>query len=342
MEALDIKSNYPLKDLNTFGLNVFADRYCKFSSIHQIEQVLGEMKNAERYLILGGGSNVLFLGDYRGSVVHIDLKGKELVERNSRHVYLRLGAGEAWHDAVMFCLANNWGGIENLSLIPGTVGAAPIQNIGAYGVELENTFYQLEAIELSSGKTRVFSKTDCVFGYRDSIFKRTGKGEFLISSVTLRLNLNNEITLSHAALRQQLEKMKISAPTIQDVSTAIVKIRRRKLPDPAEIGNAGSFFKNPVISVKKYHTLRVNYPDIPCYRISKSAIKIPAGWLIEQTGWKGRIINAKCAVHAEQALVLINRGNADGQDILNLSTDIARSVEDTFAISLEPEVNVIE
>jgi len=342
MQPLDIISNYPLRELNTFGLDVCAERYFKLSHRRQIKQALAEVDRAERSLILGGGSNVLFLGNYGGTIVHIDLKGRELVEQNKQHVYLKLGGGEVWHDVVMFCIANGWGGLESLSLIPGTVGAAPIQNIGAYGAELQDTFHELEAVELGSGKTRTFSKTDCSFGYRDSLFKRAGKNRFLISSVTLRLNLNSEITITHEGVRQQLGKMKVSSPDIKDISDAVIKIRQKKLPDPAEIGNGGSFFKNPIIADESYRTLKESHPSIPCYRISETRVKVPAGWLIEQAGWKGRIIKDRCGVHARQALVLVNYGNASGQDILKLSTDIVKSVEDTFGISLVREVNVIE
>ncbi len=341
MQAFDIKHRHPLKGLNTFGLDVYADTYFNLLHTGQINQALDQINRAKRYLLLGGGSNVLFLGDYHGTVVHIGLKGKKVIGRDSRHVYLRLGAGEIWQEAVLFCLANGWGGLENLSLIPGTVGAAPIQNIGAYGVELEDSFQDLEGVELSSGKTRTYGKTECAFGYRDSIFKRVAAKTFLITSVTLRLRLNAKPVLAHEAVSQQLRTMKKSAPTIQDVSDAVIAIRRRKLPDPAELGNAGSFFKNPIVSSERYLSLQADRPAAPGYRISDSEVKIPAGWLIEQAGWKGRSIDGRCGVHHQQALVLVNSGNASGQDIMDLATAIVTSVEDTFGITLEREVNVI-
>lgn len=341
MPALDIKHHYPLKALNTFGLEVYAETYFNLCDISQIKQALDQIGQAKHYLLLGGGSNILFIGNYEGTIVRIALKGKKVLEQDERHVYLKLGAGEIWHEAVLFCLANSWGGLENLSLIPGTVGAAPIQNIGAYGVELKDCFYELEGIELSSGKTRTYRRTDCAFGYRDSIFKQAENQSFLITSVTLRLELNGKPALTHEAVKQQLKTMKKSDPTIQDVGDAVIAIRQQKLPDPAEMGNAGSFFKNPIVPNKLYHSLQTDWHPIPGYRVSDSEVKIPAGWLIEQAGWKGRVIDGRCGVHDRQALVLVNYGTASGRDILNLSTDIVTSVRDTFGILLEREVNVI-
>ncbi len=256
MQALDIKHHYPLKALNTFGLDVHADTYFSLRHNSQMKQALDQIKQAERYLLLGGGSNVLFVGNYAGTIAHIDLKGKKVIGQDGRHVYLQLGAGEIWHQAVLFCLANGWGGLENLALIPGTVGAAPIQNIGAYGAELKDSFQELEGIELNSGKTRTYRKTECAFGYRDSIFKQAGKQSFLITSVTLRLDLNGKPALTHEAVRQQLKTMNKTDPTINDVADAVIAIRRQKLPDPAELGNAGSFFKNPIVSNELYRSLQ--------------------------------------------------------------------------------------
>lgn len=341
MEYVEILRDYSLASYNTFGLATSADRYFRLSRKNQLEHGLAELDRSERHLILGGGSNLLFVGDYLGTVVHIALKGREVVERDKNSIYVKFGAGENWHQAVLFCVENGWGGIENLSLIPGTVGGAPIQNIGAYGTEFRDVLHQLETIEPGSGTARIFSESDCLFGYRDSVFKRKNR-KFLILSVTLKLSLEPTCMIRHETVRQYLKQTGLREPSIKDISEAVIAIRRRKLPDPAVLGNAGSFFKNPVLSADSFKELRENHPGVPGYALSETKIKVPAGWLIEQLGWKERCLGKPCGVHESQALVIVNHGSASGRDILNLADDIARSVEDRFGIVLEREVQVIE
>jgi UDP-N-acetylmuramate dehydrogenase len=265
--------------------------------------------------------------------------GIEITEENEDFVWIKAGAGESWHELVMHCVANGWGGIENLSLIPGNCGAAPMQNIGAYGVELKDVFQSLEALDLEDGKLETFSKKECKFGYRTSIFKTTHKGLYLITSITLKLCKNPKLNTSYGAIEEELNKMNCTSPTIQDVSKAVISIRNSKLPNPAEIGNAGSFFKNPEISVEHFEALKAQYKDIPGYIIDKKHIKVPAGWLIEKAGLKGKKIG-NYGVHEKQALVLVNYGGAKGSDILELSETIIDSVYHNFGIELEREVNI--
>jgi UDP-N-acetylmuramate dehydrogenase len=341
MENVEVLNNHSLKSGNTFGLRVYADRYFKLAHRSQLQQALAELGRSERSLILGGGSNLLFVGDYHGTVAQVELRGREIVEQDRDHIYLRLGAGENWHEAVRYCVASGWGGIENLSLIPGTVGGAPIQNIGAYGVELHDVLEELETIDLENGVTRKYSRSDCRFGYRDSVFKRKGT-RLLILSITLKLARDPVPIITHESVRHYLEEKGIQEPSINDVCEAVTDIRRRKLPDPAVLGNAGSFFKNPVVPIDLYDELREKHPAIPGYSLSGAGIKVPAGWLIEQLGWKERCYGTRCGVHRDQALVIVNHGNASGKDILALANDIAGSVEDRFGIRLAREVQVID
>ena len=291
-------------------------------------------------LILGGGSNILFVNDFPGLVIHQNSKGIELVAENDEQVEVTVAAGENWHQLVQFCVNKGWGGIENLSLIPGNVGAAPIQNIGAYGVELESVFSSLEALYIKTGEIRTFSKDECAFGYRDSIFKKELKGEVIIISVNLILQKNQQVQLSYKALSDYLEKNRINNPGIKEVSEAVIAIRQSKLPDPNEIGNTGSFFKNPVIPVSLFDDLKQKYPDIPAYPVSGEQVKVPAGWLIEKAGWKGKR-EGEVGMHAKQALVLVNYGKATGQDLWEFANKVKRSVHQQFDIDLTPEVNII-
>ncbi len=291
-------------------------------------------------LILGGGSNILFVKDFPGLVIHQNSKGIELVAENDEQVEVTVAAGENWHQLVQFCVNKGWGGIENLSLIPGNVGAAPIQNIGAYGVELESVFSSLEALYIKTGEIRTFSKDECAFGYRDSIFKKELKGEVIIISVNLILQKNQQVQLSYKALSDYLEKNRINNPGIKEVSEAVIAIRQSKLPDPNEIGNTGSFFKNPVIPVSLFDDLKQKYPDIPAYPVSGEQVKVPAGWLIEKAGWKGKR-EGEVGMHAKQALVLVNYGKATGQDLWEFANKVKRSVHQQFDIDLTPEVNII-
>ena len=306
-------------------------------------QDLEELKLAVQYLqdplILGGGSNVLPIGDIKRNVLRVELKGVEIEEENGRDPLIHVGAGENWHQLVLWALDRNLGGIENLSLIPGTIGAAPMQNIGAYGVELESVFHSLDAVRIGSGEMVRFKKEACKFGYRDSIFKHEVNGQYVITGVTLRLTREHHINTSYGAVQETLSKNGIVNPTIRDVSNAVIHIRQSKLPDPAEIGNAGSFFKNPIIPLAHFETLKVKFPNLPGYPAGKEVIKIPAGWLIEQAGWKGKHIG-NAGSYEKQALVLVNLGGATGEEIWNMATEIIKSVEEKFQIKLNPEVNV--
>lgn len=295
-----------------------------------------------KHLILGGGSNVLFTKDYTGLIVKVELRGIEIVAEDDDTVTLKVGAGEVWHDVVQYCVNRNWGGIENLSLIPGTVGAAPIQNIGAYGVEIRNVMRSVEAIEISTGKIRMFSNSDCQFGYRDSLFKQSAKDRYLISAVTITLTKrNHQLTTSYGAIEETLKQQGVVYPTVKDISDAVIQIRRSKLPDPKVIGNAGSFFKNPTIDSTLYESIKKNYPTLPSYPSGDGLMKIPAAWLIEQCGWKGKTFDS-IGVHKNQALVLVNYGGGNGKQLWQLALDIKASVQQKFDINLQPEVNVVD
>ena len=333
--AVELINNAPLQQYTTFGVKAICDH------LYRVEDV-DELKLAAQYLenplILGGGSNILPVGDIHRNVLRIEIKGKDIVEDGPEPL-VWVAAGEIWHETVMWALDQHLGGIENLSLIPGTMGAAPIQNIGAYGVELESVFHSLEAIEIGSGHLHVFNKADCRFGYRDSIFKQEAKGRFVITGVFLKLQRNPIVNTSYGAIMDVLKARGISQPGIHDVSDAVISIRKSKLPDPAVIGNAGSFFKNPVISAQQFETLKSKYPEIQGYPSGDGKIKVPAGWLIEQMGWKGKSLGpAGC--YEKQALVLVNLGGATGEDIYSLAQAIIGSVMDQFEIPLTPEVNL--
>jgi UDP-N-acetylmuramate dehydrogenase len=292
-------------------------------------------------MFLGGGSNVLFTQDYEGLVIRNDIKGKEIISETDEHVFLKSYSGENWHELVMYCVQRNWGGIENLSLIPGTVGAAPMQNIGAYGVELEKVFVELEAFNLETFEIEVFDKNACAFAYRESVFKRNLKGLYFIYSVTLRLDKQPVIHAEYGDIKTVLTEKGIdwANASIKDISDAVIQIRQSKLPDPKEIGNSGSFFKNPVIESSHFGQLRSQYPDIKGFE-QYNGIKVPAAWLIEQCGWKGKKVG-HTGSHARQALVLVNYGGATGREVWQLAQDIIQSVDAKFGIRLEPEVNII-
>ena len=284
---------------------------------------------------------MLLTKDIDALVLHINLKGIELVDETEETVVIKAMAGENWHEFVLYCLSQNYGGIENLSLIPGNIGTAPIQNIGAYGVELKDVFVSCEAINIKNQTTKSFSKTDCNFGYRESIFKQDLKGEYIITSVNFELKKkNHNLLMDYGAIKNELEASKIENPTIQDISKAVIAIRQSKLPDPKEIGNSGSFFKNPIISVEEFKNIQGSFPDAPSYKISDKDIKVPAGWLIEKAGFKGKRFN-NYGVHNKQALVLVNYGNANGKDIFELALLIKKTVKRIFNITIETEVNII-
>lgn len=338
---LTIQSNVSLKSYNTFGIDV-TTRYLVEVDNDQDIQTLFQLPDIQSLpkLILGGGSNLLLTQDFNGLVIKINIKGIETVKEDQDHVWLRVGAGENWHEFVMYCVERGLGGIENLSLIPGTVGAAPMQNIGAYGVEIKDTFDRLEAVDISTGVKRIFTNADCRFGYRDSVFKNEVKGQYIISNVQFKLDKNPVFHVSYGDIQKTLEQMGVKELTLKAISEAVIKIRRSKLPDPAEIGNAGSFFKNPEIPASQYETLKIEYPNIPGYVINEEIVKVPAGWLIEQCGWKGKRFG-NIGVHARQALVLVNYGGGKGLEIKQLSERIQASVEEHFGICLHTEVNFI-
>lgn len=334
---MKIKHNYSLKKHNTFGIEARAIEFVALQAEAELLQIITQKK--QPVFVLGGGSNILLTNDLDALVLKNEIKGKKVVKETKEAVEIKIGGGENWHELVLWCLSKNYGGIENLSLIPGTVGAAPIQNIGAYGVELKDVFQKLEAVELASGNTHIFTKEQCQFGYRDSIFKRELKGKYLISQVYLKLTKQAKINISYGAILNTLKEMGVEEPNIQEVSKAIIHIRQSKLPDPAKIGNAGSFFKNPEVDKSFFENLKIQFPNIVHYDLPSGKVKIPAGWLIEQAGWKGkRFGDAGC--HAKQALVLVNFGNAKGQEINDLADRILASVKEKFGIDLQKEVNV--
>jgi len=335
-----IQQNTSLKPYNTFGIDVLAKHFVSVNSLDELNAVLA-LKDFPNKLILGGGSNMLLTQNQDALVIHINLKGIAVISEDEDWVIVKANAGENWHEFVLWCLNNNFGGIENLSLIPGNVGTAPIQNIGAYGVELKDTFVSCEGISLENQQLKSFSKTDCQFGYRNSIFKLQAKGKLIITSVTFKLSKKaHKLSINYGSIASELQAMQITNPTIQDISKAVIQIRESKLPNPKEIGNSGSFFKNPVITKAHYTALVKNFQDMPSYTISDDEIKIPAGWLIEKAGFKGMRFG-DYGVHKNQALVLVNYGNAKGLDILNLSKLIQKTVKRLFDISIEAEVNIL-
>lgn len=334
-----IKENVNLQPYNTFGLSVEAQFFGSFGSVDELHQLITDHKELP-LLVLGGGSNILLTKNVKGLTLKNDLKGIEVVKEEGDDVYIKAQGGEIWHNLVLYCIDKGYGGIENLSLIPGSVGAAPMQNIGAYGVEVKDLFVELEAYEIASGTVRTFTHDECSFGYRESVFKRHLKGKFIITSVTLKLSNNPTLNTSYGAIGQRLEEVGIVSPGIKDVSDAVIHIRQSKLPDPKEIGNSGSFFKNPVVSKANFEALKKKYPEIANYPLTDGTIKLAAGWLIDRAGWKGKTIG-NYGVHKNQALVLVNYGGAKGEDIYQLSEDILASVKSLYDIDLEREVNVI-
>ena len=336
-----MKTHLSLRPYNTFGIEAYSKYGLVVSGEQHLRELIADQYNSPLpWLILGGGSNVLFTQNFEGITILNRIIGKEIVKEDDQQLWLRVGAGEVWQDLVQYCLANDWGGIENLSLIPGSVGAAPIQNIGAYGVELQEVFVSLEAIHLETGNLHHFHREDCRFGYRDSIFKQEAKAQYCITQVTLCLQkAPHSLNTSYGAIREELNKRGEEA-SIQLISAVVSEIRRSKLPDPARIGNAGSFFKNPVISRENLGFLQAEYPDIPHYPQPDQSAKIPAAWLIQTAGWKG-VRKGSYGVHDRQALVLVNYGGARGKDIYALSQEIKESVHQQFNIELEREVQIL-
>jgi len=338
---VNILENISLKPYNTFGIDAKARFFVDITGLAQLQKVL-ELKAYPKKFIISGGSNMLLTKDIDALVMHIKLEGIHIVEENEDTVEIKAMAGENWHGLVVWCLEKGYGGIENLSLIPGNVGTAPIQNIGAYGVELKDVFVSCTVMEMATGELVSFNKEQCQFGYRESIFKNEAEGKYIITSVNLKLTKHDHhIHTGYGAIEAELQKNGVVYPSIQDISNAVIAIRRSKLPDPKELGNSGSFFKNPVISRKAFDKFIKKNPEAPHYETEDDQFKIPAGWLIEQCGFKGKRFG-DAGVHDKQALVLVNYGNATGAEILALSEKIMKTVKDTFGIEIQAEVNIIK
>ncbi len=333
-----IQKSYSLQELNTFGIPAIADGFAAFDSVETLRELLNHRGEYEQLLILGGGSNILFTKDVHALVLRNEIKGIDVLSDEGTTVIVKVGAGVVWHDFVLHAVENGWGGIENLSLIPGSVGASPMQNIGAYGVEIKDVFHSLEALHIESQTIKTFTKEECNFGYRESVFKRELKNQYVITSVTFRLSRNAELKTSYGAIQDELAALGLN-PSIQSISEAVIAIRNSKLPNPKDLGNAGSFFKNPVVPKSLSDELKKTYPNMPSYPQPDGTEKLAAGWLIETAGWKGKRIG-NCGVHAKQALVLVNYGGATGNEIYALSEAVLTDVRNQFGVQLEREVNI--
>lgn len=335
---MNYQTNFSLKNHNTFGIEAKAKSFVAISSIADLQEALQANNNV---FILGGGSNMLLTKDIEQLVVHVNLKGIEVVNEDNSYVWVKAMAGENWHEFVLYCIANNFGGVENLSLIPGNVGTTPIQNIGAYGVEIKDTLFSCEALEIKTLEEVMFLNENCAFGYRESIFKNELKNQYIITSVTFKLTKENHIlNTSYGAIEAELALKNIENPTLKEISDAVIAIRESKLPNPKVLGNSGSFFKNPIVPVAVYEKANKQFPEMPHYPVSEGFVKVPAGWLIEQAGFKGKRFG-DAGIHKNQALVLVNYGNASGQEVLNVSKEIQKSIFEKFGITIEAEVNVI-
>lgn len=338
---MNIQENISLKNYNTFGIDVKAKFFVEITGLVQLQKAL-ELKAYPKKFIISGGSNMLLTKDIDALVMHIQLKGITVVEEDEDSVEVKVMAGENWHELVMWSLEQGYGGLENLSLIPGNVGTAPIQNIGAYGVELKDVFVSCAAMDVKTGELEGFDNEACEFGYRDSIFKNKAKGKYIITSVVLKLTKKNHVLhTGYGSIENELKNRGIVHPTIQDISNAVIAIRKSKLPNPNEIGNSGSFFKNPIISKKAFDKFIKRNPNAPFYEVDENQYKIPAGWLIEQCGFKGKRFG-DAGVHEKQALVLVNHGNASGKEILDVAQKIQEEVQKTFKIKIQSEVNIIK
>ncbi|MGH2666424.1 UDP-N-acetylmuramate dehydrogenase [Flavobacterium sp.] len=337
---MQIQHNFSLKKHNTFGIEAKARQFAAVHSLADLKTVLEENPNEKKF-VLGGGSNMLLTQDIDALVIHVDLKGKEILKQDDNFVWVESQAGENWHEFVLWTINQNFGGLENMSLIPGNVGTTPVQNIGAYGTEMKDTFVSCDAMNIVSHEMRTFTKEDCNFGYRESIFKHEAKDQYIITSVIFKLTKNNhKINTSYGDIIKELESKNITNPSLKDVSNAVIAIRQSKLPDPKELGNSGSFFKNPIISRTLFNEVKEKFPEIKHYDVSETEVKVPAGWLIEQAGFKGKRFG-DAGIHKNQALVLVNYGNATGQEILNVSKDIQKTIFEKYGIAIEAEVNVI-
>lgn len=337
---MEIQPQFSLKNYNTFGIEAKAKQFVAVHSFTELKTVLAENQNEKKF-ILGGGSNMLLTQDIDALVIHIDLKGKKIIDENEDFVFIECQAGENWHEFVLWTINQNFGGLENMSLIPGNVGTTPVQNIGAYGAEIKDTFISCDAIAIKDQEKRTFLKDECKFGYRESVFKNDVKDQYIITSVVFKLTKrNHKINTAYGDIINELAKNNITNPTIKEVSDAVIAIRRTKLPDPKELGNSGSFFKNPIVPKVDFESIHQKFPEMKFYDISLTEVKVPAGWLIEQAGFKGKRFG-DAGIHKNQALVLVNYGNATGQEILAVSKDIQQTVFNTFGIHIEAEVNVI-
>ncbi len=335
-----ITHNVDLKSYNTFGISVQAKQFTSFSNVEELKQIFSVKEKELPYMILGGGSNILFTKDFDGLILKNEILGFEIVHKEGNDVFVKAGAGENWHSFVIRTINLNLGGLENLSLIPGNVGASPMQNIGAYGKEIKDVFHSLEAYHIESGEVHVFDNQSCNFGYRESIFKQALKNQYIILNVTYKLSKEHQLNTSYGVIEEELRKMEVTNPTIKDISNAVISIRNSKLPNPKELGNAGSFFKNPVIKKEVAEELKLKHPDIPFYPSGENSVKLAAGWLIEKAGWKGKTFST-FGVHKLQALVLVNYGGATGNEIFTLSEQILQDVQNKFGVTLEREVNIL-
>ncbi len=337
---MQIQNNFSLKKYNTFGIEAKAKQFVAVHSVEELKQILATHKTEAKF-ILGGGSNMLLTQDINALVIHIDLKGKKIIKEDNDYVWVESQAGEVWHEFVLWSIDHNLGGLENMSLIPGNVGTTPVQNIGAYGTEIKDTFVSCNTVDIATQELVTFTKAECKFGYRESIFKQEAKDKYVITSVVFKLTKrNHKINIAYGDITKELEKNNIVTPNLKEVSNAVIAIRQSKLPDPKELGNSGSFFKNPIIPKELYEKAHAQFPDMPHYVVSETEVKVPAGWLIEQAGFKGKRFG-DAGIHKNQALVLVNYGNATGQEIFAVSKDIQATVLNKFGIAIEAEVNVI-
>ncbi|TDD95224.1 UDP-N-acetylmuramate dehydrogenase [Flavobacterium cellulosilyticum] len=337
---MEIQHNFSLKNYNTFGIEAKAKQFVAVHNVSELRTIL-EQNKTEKKFILGGGSNMLLTKDIDALVIHIDLKGHKIIDENDDYVWVESQAGENWHEFVLWTIVQNLGGLENMSLIPGNVGTTPVQNIGAYGTEIKDTFISCEAMKIENQEMKTFTKDECHFGYRESIFKNEVKDQYIITSVIYKLTKrNHKINISYGDIASELAKNHITKPSLKDVSNAVIAIRESKLPNPKELGNSGSFFKNPIILKKDFDKIHPLFPEMKYYDVSETEVKVPAGWLIEQAGFKGKRFG-NAGIHKNQALVLVNYGNATGKEILAIATTIQDTIFKTFGIQIEAEVNVI-
>ncbi|HLA56390.1 MAG TPA: UDP-N-acetylmuramate dehydrogenase [Flavobacterium sp.] len=340
LTPMEIIDAFSLKNYNTFGIDAKARQFVAVHSVNELKTIL-QLHQKDKKFILGGGSNMLLTKDIDALVIHIDLKGKKIIKEDKDLVWVEAQAGENWHEFVLFTIGQDFGGLENMSLIPGNVGTTPIQNIGAYGTEMKDTFVSCEAMDINTLEMRTFTKDECRFGYRESIFKNEEKDRYIITSVVFKLTKHShKINVSYGDITAELAKNNITTPTLKDVSNAVIAIRQSKLPDPKELGNSGSFFKNPIILKSDFEKIHAKFPDMKYFDVSETEVKVPAGWLIEKAGFKGKRFG-DAGIHKNQALVLVNYGNATGAEILAVSKDVQKTILDTFGIAIEAEVNVI-